>query len=110
MSPQQPSVPSQLKPALADPQNGIGVTKAPDGQGAEIDDVVNGSNAQAAGLQPGDEITAVNSNPIFQPGDTRTAQQALDDALQPFSGGTATLWVTNRFTGDPGRSVEIQVP
>jgi S1-C subfamily serine protease len=52
---------------------GADTTNSPLGGGAMIADVVPGSPAEAAGLQPGDVITQVDNAPVASPDDVASA-------------------------------------
>jgi S1-C subfamily serine protease len=85
---------------------GVTPTDAPKGGGAQIQSVVPGSPAEAAGLAPGDVITSLNGITIASSADLRSAVVALtpgttvDISWTDSTGATTTTQITPA-TGPP---------
>jgi S1-C subfamily serine protease len=86
----------------ARPWLGLDLESIPFGSGVIIADVIPGSPAEAAGLVPGDMITAIDGKPVSTADDVRTAlsglhvgnQVSIQYTVGPASPGTLTTQVT----------------
>lgn len=67
-------------PAATDTTFGLSVTPAEDGDGLVVTDVAPDSDAESAGILPGDIIRSVNSQPVKSADDIKTATAAAKES------------------------------
>lgn len=101
-----------VKPKM-DPKEGIGVAGWSGEQEVQIGDVLKGSPAAAAGLEPGDLLVSVNSQPILSP--TSLQQMVIHSGGKPLeirimrNGHLVATTATPIATSDPAMPWRIGI-